>query len=81
MCAEHLEPLENTPVIVTLNSAQKTASSSSVKTILAGLPWWGGPGGLGPPSSKKLFVGGPKGALKIGQVLVNIFRKKFARGA
>ena len=41
----------------------------------------GRPEGLGPPSSKKLFAGGARGASKIGQVLVNVFRKRFARGA
>ena len=57
---------------------------SSVKTILAGLPWWGGGGRGGGSVSlvvKELFVGGLRGALEIGVVLVNVFCKKFARGA
>ena len=67
-------------MIVTLNCAQKTASSSSVKTILAGLPWWGGREGSAPLVLKKLFVGGLGEALKIDLVFVNVFRKRFARG-
>ena len=65
---------------MTLDSAEKTASSSSVKTILAGLPWWGGPGELSPPSSRKTICRGARAALKFGQVLVNVFRKRFAWG-
>ena len=41
----------------------------------------GGPRGLGPSSSEKTVCrGSPGKALKFGQVLVNVFRKKFARG-
>ena len=45
---------------------------------VSGLPWWG----ARPPIIKKLFVGEAQGeALKFGQVLVNVFRKRFARRA
>ena len=41
----------------------------------------GSPGGLASLVLKIPFVGGSGGTLKIGQVLVNVFRKRFARGA
>ena len=40
-----------------------------------GLHWWGARGAR-LLVLKKLLVGGPKGALKIGRVLVNVFRKR-----
>ena len=39
-----------------------------------------GAGGSAPLVLKKLFVGELRGDLKIGLVLVNVLRKKFARG-
>ena len=41
-----------------------------------------GGGGIGPPSSKKTVCReSPGRALKFGQVLVKVFRTRFARGA
>ena len=37
-------------------------------------------GGWAPLVLKKLFVGGAGRVSKIGQTLVNVFRKRFARG-
>ena len=49
--------------------------------VVPGLPWWGGSGGLGAPSSKKTVCrGSPEGTLKFGKVLVNEFCKRFAEG-
>ena len=36
-----------------------------------------GGGGWAALVLKQLFVGGPRGALKIGQILANVFRKRF----
>ena len=41
----------------------------------------GRPGGFAPLVLKKLFVGEPRGILKIGLVLVNVFLERFAKGA
>ena len=38
----------------------------------AGLPWWEGAGELGSLVPKNCLYGGPGGAHKIGQVLVNV---------
>ena len=45
--------------------------------VVSGLPWWEGSASL---VLKNSFSGKPGGALKFGQVLVNVFRKRFARG-
>ena len=50
--------------------------------VMPGLPWWGvRGGGLDPLVLKKtVHRGSPGRVLKFGQVLVNVFRKRFARG-
>ena len=48
--------------------------------VVPGLLWWGVRGARPPSSKKTVGRGSPGRALKFGQVLVNVFRKRFARG-
>ena len=55
-----LQSTWNLPLVVTHFT---TSLDYQLKSLFkAGVPWWGTRGGMDPPSSKKCFEGGPRGA-------------------